>query len=117
MMDSGKARHVVNSQVFDSWFDANEPVALTAVEALLLQTGPDWGFRQGSLVEQTGSIAQYVITDDGAQRAQGSKRWLTDSQTKTERGWDGVPLISNVPSSVMAVHPNGDFLRNADDIP
>jgi len=116
MIEAGDARHVKDPQVYASWFSSGEAVPLTQVEADLLLAGPDWGFRQGRRVEPAGDGRQFVITDDGSMRAQGSKRWVVDSTTLSERGFASIPLSSNVSAGAIAIHPDGAELQNADNM-
>lgn len=116
MIEVGKKRHVINPDVYSSWFSSGEAVTATTVEASIFPDGTDWGFRPGRIIRPAGDDAQYVVTDDGVDRARGTRRHISDPVNKSERGYDPLPVTANVGPDALAAHPVGLELQNADNI-
>jgi thermitase len=117
VMEAGLRRGIPDIEIYNSWFGSTEWVQATQAEMDLTQEGSIWGFRQGRIIQPSGSSGIYFITDDGAQRAQGSRRGFMDPTTINERGYASVTIIGNVAANVAAIHPQTMVLDNADNMP
>lgn len=118
VIDGGAKRYVPSLEVYASWMSGpgSGYVNVTDVEAALLPDGPQWGFRQGKLVQRGSVGTVYFVTDDGALRAQGSRRAVMTWPTFLERGFSSVPIVYNVGGS-LDIHSEGAALNDADDMP
>jgi len=117
VVDNGAKRYVPNLDMYASWMNGPGSgfVSVTDLEASLLPDGPDWGFRQGRLVQRGSVGTVYFVTDDGALRAQGSRRAFTTLPTFQERGFSSVPVVYNVGGN-LDIHPEGAVLDDADNM-
>jgi thermitase len=117
VVDNGAKRYVPSLDMYASWMSGPGSgfVSVTDLEAALLPDGPPWGFRQGRLVQRDSVGTLYFVTDDGALRAQGSRRAFTTLPTFRERGFEGVPVVYNVGGN-LDIHPEGAVLNDADDM-